>query len=459
MSLNFLTIVPELLHSFGVEIEFNSPTQQDMSGTIKKLKLPASVTYDVSAQTPAVIELLTNMLVTGDTKLFETNSSVRGGELVTEILNIRSKKEHFKDFIKILSFLESSGEPATSTTAGIHFHVDFPRSLTACQNFVTVSAHLEKLFFTIGGFGYPHRALSGDAIYYRPITKSGPIVVPVEGGWAQCFSVESLQKASSMDEFFQRYGDANGGPGRERHPVVRYHFINLLNMVKKQQTAEIRVFNTTLDPLKLWSMLNFYLQMCRYVATKTPAEIVKDGLSEPISVFETSPEPVLNTLIRAMNAFGITESSTIRLLANLATVSKEVTLEERLVRSHLHDRQAVVVHWEQFEKIPEPLIEEQKIHHPLYVDSYVAEGTLNPQTKWKSLEAMRSSTVRNRREIVKPIVEYEYPTGYTRKEKKENNSPELEYIRMYNSAEATTSSGLYSEPDDTEEDYYEEDED
>lgn len=444
---------PENLYSFGIELEFNNPIQEVVTQKINRSKIPAKVTFDVSAQSPTVVERYTGLPVFGDTKLFETNSTTSGGELVTYIWNLRNGNENLKNLVKILSIFESMGEPPTSKTAGIHFHASFPTNLDGLKNFVTVSAHLEKFFFSAGSMGYAHRALTSDAVYYRPITRSGPIAVPVEGGWAQCFSVESLQKATSLEEFFQRYGDSNGGAGQKKYPVVRYHYVNLYNMLRPQQTVEIRVFNTTLDPLKVWAMLHYYMSMVRFCAEKSPAEVVRAGLADPISVFEASPEKLIQTLRRTINAFRITDTLVISTLERLVDNSLETTLPERYVRSHLHDRHSVALHWEGFTSIPEPFLRESDIKHPIYCDANILRGEVNPQTRYSSLSRMLSNTMTRSRPY-RQLKEYEYPTTI----KRTSSPTPLGYETVANFTVTSSSTGATLWDESAPEDEYSEDE-
>jgi hypothetical protein len=429
-------IVPEDLQSFGIELEFNTPTQSDLSSLAHEVD--SSITYDVSAQEEIAFEEYFELPIYGDTDKFYKRPITTGGEFITDIWNTRKDKQNFSNLVKIIRTFESLGEAETSPSAGIHFHLAYPRALEALQNIVLVMAHLEKFFFSVGGLGNTHRCLGGDAIYYRPITRTGPIVVPVPGGWAQCFSVGSLMRASSLEEFFQRYGDTLASPGGARYPVVRYHYLNLLNMAKNQRTVEIRVFNTSLDPLKIWSMLKLFQEIGKYCASTPRKEVVKTRLAIPQSVFSDTQEDLENTLDYLLSILDFRDSLVISTLEKIVSASEPTTLKDRYVRSHLHDRHNVVLHWKNFSTLPEPYVVEGEIHHPYYMDSFVLSGEVDPQHKFGSLSQMFRESVSTGGHTYPQVVEYEFPVQrISNRSRSEDSDSRGDFIRYARSLDST----------------------
>lgn len=367
-------IIPEFLKSFGVEIEFLYPTQNKMAGCSAIKQVGAYITYDASAETQTQICRETGLtLIESPYILSKSNGEKLGGEIVTGIWNFRLGTPAILTRLgMITSALINNGEPSKSTRGGIHFHIAFTNELDSLKRAVLLGGYLEKTFFTLGGMGYEHRGMSSDSIYYRPITRSGPIVVPVPGGWAQNFTIEQLVGANSLNEFFIRYGDALTWAGT-KYPIPRYHWLNLVNLVVPRKTIEFRVFNITHDANKILSVLLFCKAFAEFCVNTPWKNFLSLGFDQENSVFDNIP--IVKTLERTEKFLNLTDIP-IRnkdTLIDMICSTPQPILEERFVRSHLHDRHSVPVHWEYGNYEPEK-ISTSKICHPKYEDFYTRGG-------------------------------------------------------------------------------------
>lgn len=179
-----------------------------------------------------------------------------GYNLGTELVSIEPIKinENLEQYLKQkLSALFSYGQrdlTSLSDRAGIHIHITCPVNLRLFKEILNLGAHLEDVFFLLGGFGNTYRGQTNQSIYARPITKFGPPVIESNIGYAQVFNIEDLLSTKDIDQFICYYG--NSDRFRDRYVPVRYTWLNLLPIIR-QGSLEFRVFNITQNPLYLTS--------------------------------------------------------------------------------------------------------------------------------------------------------------------------------------------------------------
>jgi len=393
--------IPELLQSFGLELEFLYPTQSKLGNSQLLRDLDVKVTYDVSTETQSQKCRNTGLhILKSPYEVASRSESKIGGELVTRIWNSRmGEKELLERLIQITNLLSVCGEQPRNTRSSIHVHISFVNNLDVLKKVLILGAHLEKMFFTIGGMGYEHRGMTSDSIYFRPITRSGPIVVPVPGGWAQCFTKQALLEAETLEDFYLRYGDSAVLAPRVRWPIVRYHWINLVNLLQNRDgrtrgTLELRVFNFSLDPMKILSVFLAVQKFAEYCVVAPWKEFVANGLMKEYSVFSETPiSETLEVAARWFNLAGLGEKHANLLLEMISTTPQPI-LKERFVRSHLHDRHSVPLHWESKKFVPERVLA-KKVNQPIYHDLYTVAGS-DRIRHFDNLRQLRNSTVTSR---------------------------------------------------------------
>lgn len=386
----------ELLLSCGVEFEFVTIPQNELARNSGLRQLNMNVTHDASSETPAKVTSEGLLIENGDV-LIKGRRVKAGGELVSDIWFNGNPETLLKKFKEMTYLLQAGGEVHKAERSGIHFHIAYDYNIDILRSLMVLGAHLEKVFFTLGGMGYANRGITNDAIYFRPITGAGPLCVPLAtGGWAKCFTIESLLTSNTASEFFLRYGDMDNVGKRTRYFPTRYHWLNLANLVLGKKTLEFRVFNVTLDALSIWAALQFSTAFARLCLNSTIEDLHKLGLAEENSIFtEQSTPEILATAEHFMGIAGCDSKVTDLILAILAT-TPPVTFEEYHVKSHLHfsPNSSVPLHWNNSKWQPDK-VHGNSIKDPQYVDYHTLTGNSRPSGDNSRPSAELSSAARS----------------------------------------------------------------
>lgn len=257
-----------------------------------------------------------------------SNKVKTGGELVSSVIDTEDKS-YLRKIEELFQFLTENGESYNSFRAGTHIHVSFPVSTEILKNIVGLAAHLEQVFFYLGGMGYTFRGLNNNCTYCRPITKFGPSVVSNinTGKLSQVFSVESLLQAENVKDFFLRYGgiDKNNPPGK--YNPMRYNWITLYPLLTKG-TIEFRIFNKTLNPYYLFSVIEFCQEFAKFA--------LRGGKDlEQNSIYDVhTKEFVLKTLLEFCGNAGM-DYSTISILKKIVMNTPQIMLDKNYYWTHL----------------------------------------------------------------------------------------------------------------------------
>ena len=112
-------------------------------------------------------------------KIPKNLTGFEGYNLGTELVSVDPIKinENLEQFLKEkLSNLFSFGQTdltKLSGRAGIHIHITCPVNLRLFKEILNLGAHLEDVFFLLGGYGKEYRGKANNSVYARPITKFG----------------------------------------------------------------------------------------------------------------------------------------------------------------------------------------------------------------------------------------------------------------------------------------------
>ena len=363
------------VYSVGIEFEFSSSIQDKMRDDRRFTELGFKVVHDASSETPG--RALNDLLLDSESSIsIPGEHEVKlGGELVTNIWFNGEPTDVYEKLKTFSRILHGYGEPQRAERAGIHYHVSFPNNLNAMKSSLMLGTHLENVFFTLGGMGYMNRGTLNDATYFRPITRDGPLVVPLANGkFAQCFSIEDLLEARSSKEFFHMYGDIKYvSSSRGRYIPIRYHWLNLSNLALRKETLEFRVFNITLNPLYIWACLQFCTAFSDFCIDHSPDELREMGFGEENSVYANQgKDTILKTAENFMNNVDI-DNKVKYVILEIIDRSPEATIESGLVYCHLVSKNLICYHWESSTYEPKRLITSE-IRHPKYVDYHNYAG-------------------------------------------------------------------------------------
>lgn len=298
-----------------------------------------------------------------------------GNEFVSVVLD--SESEKFTPIIKNLcKTLIEMGDSSISERSGIHVHVSLPGvTLEILKSIVRLGRNLEQVFFLLGCMGYDFRGNSNDSIFCRPITKKGPLIARVgyrETGFAKSFHISHLLEAKSIEDFRIRYGNINRR--NSRYVPVRYHWLNLKTLWD-YGTLEFRVFNKTLNPLHIISIVEICKLFTKY-AVGTSFKILKeDKFLGENSVFDIeSKEPVVRRLQKFLELMDCRPDAfkTLMAIAEKSPVESLHTLNNEYVFCHLMfhaggDRCPTL--WQEEEYTPF-YVNKSKVKKPVWKDSH-----------------------------------------------------------------------------------------
>lgn len=284
----------EHIESVGMELEYTGVPRGAVCNTYLR-SLGFTHAHDASVE--GVLPHINNIPILTEQSINSFSKNSFGGELVSPILYTKDENSLLEYITAVTWAMNEFPVQHRSLRASIHFHIDYTGRISTLKNLLRLSAHLEQVFFAVGGMGYVNRGNFNEYIYCRPITGKGPVCVPTSnsGKYAQVFNLQDLYEIESPFDFWFRYGNLNYFV-QDRYVPVRYHWLNLTRLSRNQSTAEFRIFNLTLDPIVVWSALLFSKRVAEFALENSSVALEQLGVITENSVFtEHTPESVLET--------------------------------------------------------------------------------------------------------------------------------------------------------------------
>jgi hypothetical protein len=256
---------------------------------------------------------------------------ILGCEFKSRIFTFNYKEDLYDTLCNFLSKMEEMGDSYQSTRSGIHIHICMPYNIQILASSLRAAAHLEQVFFYLGGMGYANRGAINDFSFCRPITKYGPALVPTYNErYCQCFNLKDLYETKSVEEFFYRYGsiDFRNPPGK--YTPVRYHWITLYPLLT-YGTIEYRIFNKTYNPLYLYTIVKFCQQVSNACLTNKFLQLPENSIYTPNSK-DNIIDTLNNFIYKYELPFDITE---IRVLEEIINNTPEIVVNNKYCMTHL----------------------------------------------------------------------------------------------------------------------------
>jgi len=242
---------PVFCQTVGLELEV---TDVDVSS----LHLPNSwrITNDASVESDAYVINGIPIINYTEAKSLILNKITSGGEILSSLIDTSSN--YLVPLKSLCNTLIQRGEPYQSERAGLHVHLSFVQpNLKMLKAIIRLGCHLEDAFFLIGGMGYDFRGKTNDCSYCRPITTPGPQVIQdYLGDLYPCLVVDDLLEAETVDDFWVRLGDFPS-LHMSKYVPIRYHWLNLYNLLLRKHTLEFRIFNKSLKPRYIEAAIEF----------------------------------------------------------------------------------------------------------------------------------------------------------------------------------------------------------
>jgi len=317
-----------------------------------------SVTHDASAErnSTRLYKPTKEYMLKGVPKSFSngrrSESVLMGGELISKNPLFYGKEDSvfFENGLDdILKRLVDLGESPFSYRGSLHVHVNFPlwekpseRALLLLKRTVKLGAHLEEMFFHLGGMGYKYRGVViNNSAYCRPITGKGPQVVNCETsngmGKTQIFVLKDLLEATNSPDFFKRLGNISFDPGGvDRYHPARYTWLNLYSPLLRG-TLEYRVFNKSLSRPLILSIV----RLCQEVTSALYYGNLKRWELEENSIYDSTgsdySHSILDSFIDNIKVITYLEPVNIKLLHRILDNSELVGSEfgDNYVYTHL----------------------------------------------------------------------------------------------------------------------------
>lgn len=320
---------PILAETIGFELEVENIAKQRLGS------LPSSFKVSGDASVESDTLMIKGIPVKLHTKsnALKFSSGVVGSEIISSIID--TNKSYLSLIKSLCNTLSELGESEQSKRAGIHIHVSFINNLRILKSALELGAHLEDVFFLLGGMGYEFRGIENDATYCRPITGFGPPVVEDdEGRFFPCFVLEDVLAASNPSQFTTRLGDLGRLYGN-RYIPIRYVWLNLYNIVGSMCTLEFRIWNKTLDPMAIYMAIEVCKAFAQHAISRAYAK------SEPLpvnSVYDRrSKGEIVETFLSFASTVGLPDH-VIAIALDLMERSPMSGLELPLEYTHTHLR-------------------------------------------------------------------------------------------------------------------------
>ena len=263
---------PVLAETIGFELEVEDIAKQRLTNIPSSFK----VSGDASVESDKLLIKGIPVKLHTKSSALKFTSGVVGSEIISSIID--TNKDYLGLLKSLCNTLSELGESEQSKRAGIHIHVSFINNMRILKSALELGAHLEDVFFLLGGMGYEFRGIENDSTYCRPITRFGPPVVEDDDGrFFPCFDLEDVLKASNPSQFMTRLGDLSRLHGN-RYIPIRYVWLNLYNIVGSMCTLEFRVWNKTLDAMAIYMAIEVCKGFAQYAISRAYAK------SEPLPV-------------------------------------------------------------------------------------------------------------------------------------------------------------------------------
>lgn len=357
--------MPILIDSVGLEFEV-----EDFPVQIRERELAENFTstHDASCERDAKQLSCGLILPRNSPDMFATRNIVLGGELVSNIIDT-TDDSYYRIIKNLTDYVIQNGESDQSFRAGIHVHICFSSpNLVMLKNTIRLWKHLEDLFYLLGGMGYEFRGVKNDSTYCRPLTKNGPIIVPTRGGVGKSVNLNHLLESKSISQFWERWGDLPV-QGRERYFPVRYHGFNL-SPAYNRGTIEFRVFNKTLNPLYIISVIEICKKFAEICLRFDASDFSATNLMQENSVFDRrNKDEIANTFLHFSELCKMKElviSEAMRIIER----TPPVVLQEKIIYSHLRN---IRTHWDESSYEPE-LVSKYIVEKPNFEDIHVLRG-------------------------------------------------------------------------------------
>jgi len=357
--------------TFGIEFELDCCLPQEVG------LMNFRTTHDASCETDKIVSgglVLENSQNDKIFNIIQFNKAVVGTELVSGILD--SDINNSLPIIKSLTNkLIELGETSTSERTGIHFHFSLPNpNLRILKSILRLGKYLESLFFVVGSMGYEFRGIKNDSIYCRPITKFGPPCVQhYRGGYTQVYNIYDVLKSSTVQEFWQRYGDLENHGGR--YNPVRYSWLNLYPMYQLGEykgTLEFRVFNKTLNPEFIYSALSLCKAFVNHSIKSSYNTLADEDLLHENSIYSLDlNKNIIRQSLDYFSELSGLDDGCRKTLHHIINISEIPALPRKYV--HTHIRRELRDYWSSGNYSP-VLIDPNLIFKPKYVDIHVLRG-------------------------------------------------------------------------------------
>jgi len=170
-----------------------------------------------------------------------------GTEFITPIITTNEKGWE-SIILKMLEIGERFGDGINPQT-GIHVHVNAQGApVSVLQNIVKVWRAIESGVYRLscGPSGEHRGGFHKDAHFCRPLTGKGPLVMQDDQGYnRQCYTVNCLLAADTLEEFAVAYARSDQNAGQHYH-TPRYAGL-CFHSLFRQGSIELRTPNSTLE--------------------------------------------------------------------------------------------------------------------------------------------------------------------------------------------------------------------
>ena len=364
-----------LISTVGVEFEVENITAQDIG---RRLDGNFRQTHDASIETDVILRPSGIIIKSaGDILTQRRNNITLGTEIITVPFDTESKSI-LNSFKFLTQLLMEMGEPEKSLRAGIHIHVNMSYNLKILKSILRLGRFLEDVFFLIGTQGYVFRGMKvNESAYCRPITKWGPQCVTTHGGVTQVFNIDDLLKATSVEEFWWRYGSlyVSENSQYQRYTPQRYTWLNLYSLLQ-HGTLEFRLFNKTLSPYRINAEISFCQKFCEYAIMNGFSDLKEDMMIEENSVYDERPRnAIIETFIHFAEKVKLGDKNT-SILLDILINAPMVILPHTYIWTHLEaQRDWWSSHTPNYRP---PQISRDEIHTALIQDLHTLRGERRP---------------------------------------------------------------------------------
>ncbi|PNX51820.1 MAG: hypothetical protein BV456_01710 [Thermoplasmata archaeon M8B2D] len=368
----------ELFNSVGIELEIENLTPNDLNSPNLGFRIHRDASCESDGFTSNGIKIDVENSTKELLELIPLRKNTFGCELVTAGVLDTSNLDYLYKLKSLTNLLISKGESTKSYRAGFHVHINLSYNIKIIKSVLRLARHLEQVLYLLGGMGYDYRGFKNDSTYCRPITKYGPVCVPTgRGDFSQVFTIAELLGCKDTEEFKMKYGDIARLKGNHYIPI-RYHGINLLPLFT-QGSLEFRMFNKSLNPYYLMSIIEFCKAFSEYAVHSSFLSLKEENLLKENSVFDVKGEEnrqkILDTFSHFLQLSNLRNEQIIDTLYDILSYSSvdSIVLPNKYIFSHLmFHRQGnrCPTHW-QNGNYTANVIPKNKISTPNFEDIHV----------------------------------------------------------------------------------------